>query len=90
MTEKTAGRTGMGPPIKGGCAVTHIKSFSAEIEGDALSVKVSRQDDGKISFSWRRYNGSIRVDTSIKMSMEGAMATRDALTSLLAKLEAEK
>lgn len=67
--------------------MAEIKSFSAEIEGDAFSVKVSQNDDGKIWFSWRRYDGSIRVDTSIKMSIEGAMATRDALTSLLEKLE---
>lgn len=67
--------------------MTEIKSFSAELAEDTFSVKVWRQDDGKIRFSWRRYDGSIRVDTSIKMSIEGAMATRDALTALLEKLE---
>lgn len=66
--------------------MTDIKSFSAEIDGDAFSVKASQQDDGKIRISWRRYDGSIRVDTSIRMSIEGAMATRDALKSLMEKI----
>lgn len=70
--------------------MSEIKSFSAEIEGDAFSVKASQQDDGNIRISWRRYDGSIRVDTLVRMSIEGAMATRDALASLLEKLESDQ
>lgn len=69
--------------------MTEIKAFSAEIHEDAYSVIAERGEDGKVRISWRRYDGSIRVDTSIRMSIEGAMGTRDALIRLFDAIEGD-
>ena len=70
--------------------MSEVKEFSAEIHEDLFSVACFRGEDGKVRISFRRYDGTIRHDTSIKMSEEAARTLRDALADMIAKLEADQ
>jgi hypothetical protein len=70
--------------------MSELREFSAEIHEDLFSVGCFRGEDGKVRISFRRYDGTIRHDTSIKMSEEAARTLRDALADMLAKIDGEQ
>jgi hypothetical protein len=67
--------------------MSEVKEFSAEIHEDLFSIMSKRCSDRKVRISFRRYDGTIRYDTSLKMSEEAARALRDTLSDMIAKID---